>query len=207
MKDFNFFEPYIDKKETSGYGKLILYTVAPVVILGMIVYPLINVFRINFLKKNITTIKTNLESGAIYERLDAIERKKEKVSEMEKKFALLEDADRIIESRDIVNDLLLNKITGKVPKDIFFRSLNLSSGQIQIQGTATNNLAIAQLENNLRSDKDFKDIYIPNISLNEDLYDFSINFALKDAGGDNTGQDDVVENGLEQKDVGQNEIK
>lgn len=207
MKDFNFFEPYIDKKEISGYGKLILYTVASVVILGMIIYPLINVFRINSLKKNITTIKTNLESGTIYERLDAIERKKEEVSEMEKKFTLLEDADRIIEDRDIVNDLLLNKITDKVPKDIFFRSLSLSSGQIQIRGSAANNLAIAQLENNLRSDKDFKDIYIPNILLNEGLYDFSINFALKDAGGDNTEQDDVEENSSEQKDVGQDEIE
>lgn len=202
MKDFNFFEPYLDKREISGPNVLILYAVALVVVLGLIIYPLINVFKINSLKKSITTMKTSLESSNIYERLNIVEQKKETVSEMEEKYLLLKDADKIIESRDIVNDLLLNKITEKIPKEVFLKSLNLSAEQIQMQGAATSNLAVACLETNLKSDRDFRDIYISNISLNEGLYDFSINFALETA-----EKDDVEENGAEQKDVEQDEIE
>lgn len=202
MKDFNFFEPYLDKREISGPNVLILYAVALVVVLGLIIYPLINVFKINSLKKSITTMKTSLESSNIYERLNIVEQKKETVSEMEEKFLLLRDADKIIESRDIVNDLLLNKITEKIPKEVFLKSLNLSAEQIQMQGAATSNLAVACLETNLKSDRDFRDIYISNISLNEGLYDFSINFALETA-----EEDDVEENGAEQKDVEQDETE
>lgn len=202
MKDFNFFEPYLDKREISGPNVLILYAVALVVVLGLIIYPLINVFKINSLKKSITTMKTSLESSNIYERLNIVEQKKETVSEMEEKYLLLKDADKIIESRDIVNDLLLNKITEKIPKEVFLKSLNLSAEQIQMQGAATSNLAVACLETNLKSDRDFRDIYISNISLNEGLYDFSINFALETA-----EEDDVEENGAEQKDVEQDETE
>ncbi len=205
MKDFNFFEPYLDKKEISSYNSLILFIVASIMVLGLIIYPLVNVFRINSLKKSIAVMKTDLESSGIYEKLDIVEQKKEKVSKMEEQLSLMENVDQVIESRDVVNNLLLSKITSKVPKDVFLKSLNLSSGQIQIQGAATNNLAVAHLENNLKSDEDFKDIYIPSISLNEGLYNFSINFALKTIEEDDTEQDDVDD--VEQKDVEQNETE
>lgn len=212
MKDFNFFEPYLDKREISGPNVLIFYAVALVVVLGLIIYPLINVFKINSLNKSVTAMKTSLESSTIYERLDIVEQKKEKVSEMEEKSLLLNDADKIIESRDVVNDLLLNRITEKIPKEVFLKSLNLSAGQIQMQGMATGNLAVACLETNLKSDKGFKDIYISNISLRDGLYDFSISFALEDTEEsdeeqDDIEQDDAEENGAEQKDVKQDETK
>ena len=212
MKDFNFFEPYLDKREISGPNVLIFYAVALVVVLGLIIYPLINVFKINSLNKSVTAMKTSLESSTIYERLDIVEQKKEKVSEMEEKSLLLRDADKIIESRDVVNDLLLNRITEKIPKEVFLKSLNLSAGQIQMQGMATGNLAVACLETNLKSDKGFKDIYISNISLRDGLYDFSIDFALKIAEEDDVEQNDVEqdaveENGPEQKDVKQDETE
>ena len=207
MRDFNFFEPYLDRREISTYNVLILYAVALVLVLGLIIYPLINIFRIKSLEKSIAVVKGNLESSVIYERLSVVEQKKEKVSELEEKLLLLEDIDKIIESRDVINDLLLSKITGKVPKDVFFKSLYLSSGQIQIQGAANDNLAVAHLESNLKSDEDFEDIYISNISLDEGLYNFSINFALKDAVEDDTEQEDVEQNDIEQKDVEQNETE
>lgn len=212
MKDFNFFEPYLDKREISGPNVLIFYAVALVVVLGLIIYPLINVFKINSLKKSVTAMKTSLESSTIYERLDIVEQKKEKVSEMEEKSLLLNDADKIIESRDVVNDLLLNRITEKIPKEVFLKSLNLSADLIQMQGMATDNLAVACLETNLKSDKGFKDIYISNISLRDGLYDFSISFALEDTEEsdveqDDIEQDDAEENGAEQKDVKQDETK
>ena len=77
MKDFNFFEPYLDKREISTYNILILYAVGLVVVLGMIIYPLVNVFRINSLKKSVAAMKENLESSAIYDRLSVVEQKKE----------------------------------------------------------------------------------------------------------------------------------
>ena len=157
-------------------------------------------------------MKTSLESSTIYERLDIVEQKKEKVSEMEEKSLLLKDADKIIESRDVVNDLLLNRITEKIPKEVFLKSLNLSADLIQMQGMATGNLAVACLETNLKSDKGFKNIYISNISLKDGLYDFSISFALEDTEESNVEQDDIEqddaeENGAEQKDVKQDETK
>lgn len=191
MKDFNFFEPYLDKKEISSYNNLVLYITISIITSSLVIWPLINISRINSLKKDIAAMKTNLESETVRGRLDIIEQKNEKVYEMEKTLSLLEDIDGIIEKRDVVSDLLLKKITDKAPKDVFFRSLNFSSSQVQMQGAATNSLAIAHLKDNLKSDEDFKDIYISNISLDGGLYNFSINFALESAEKDSTGQDNI----------------
>lgn len=200
MKDFNFFEPYLDKKEITTYNNLIFYLLAGVAVVGLIIFPIINGIRINSLKKNIAVMKTDLESSDIYEKLSIVEEKEERLGELEEKLSLLENVDRVIEDRDLINDILIDKITSKVPKDVFFKTLSLSASQIQIQGTATNNLAIAHLENNLKSDEDFQDIYIPSISLSEGLYNFSINFALRGEEEIEIDEDYIEENDGEQKD-------
>ena len=191
MKDFNFFELYLDIKGISSYNNLVLYITISIITLGLVIWPLINIFRIDSLKKDIAVMKTNLESETVCGRLNIIEQKNEKVYEMEKNLSLLESIDEVIKKRDVVSDLLLKKITDKTPKDVFFRLLNFSPGQVQMQGAATNSLAIAHLKDNLKSDKDFKDIYISNISLDEGLYNFSINFALESAEKDSIGQDNI----------------
>ncbi len=206
MRDFNFFEPYLDKKDVSSWNNLILYIIGAVLVLGLIIFPVVNGIKINSLKKNITVMKNNLESSDTYERINIVEQKEEKLAELEQKLSLLESVDRVIESRDLVNDVLLERVTNKVPKDVYFKSLSLSQGQIQIQGGANHNLAIAHLENNLKSDDTFKDIYIPSISLSEGIYNFSINFALNDDFiEDSIEEDETEEDITDQKDVNQDE--
>lgn len=207
MKDFNFFEPYIVTRGSPTYKILILRITVSIGVLGLVIYPLVNVFKINSLKKNVTTMKINLGASGIYERLHVVEHKQEKVSEMEERLSFLENADRVIESRDGINDLLLSKITSRVPKDVFLRSLKFSSDQIQIRGTAINNLAVAHLESNLKSDKDFKDIYISNILLDGGLYNFSINLVLETTEENGREQEDIKQDDVEQKDMKQNETE
>lgn len=150
-------------------------------------------------------MKSALESDNIYKRLDIVEQEREKIREIGEQLTLLRSADNVIKNKDVINDLLLNKIINITPKDVYFNALSLSSEQIQIQGTATSNLAIAHLENNLKSSRIFKDIYIPNISLSEGLYSFSINLALKIAEDDDITQENT--GNTEQEDVKQNEIE
>ncbi len=201
MKDFNFFEPYLDKDEFSRYNILILYIVALVVVLGLITYPLVNIFRINSLNKQIGIMKSNLESDKVSERLNTVKQKKETVSEMEERLSLLENVDKIIEGRNVIDDMFLSKITDQVPKEVFLSSLDLSANQIRVQGSATNSLAIAHFESNLKSEESFEEIYIPNISLKEGLYNFSINFTLKGAEEDDAEQDNAEQDDAEQNDA------
>ncbi len=179
MRDFNFFEPYLENKKNSRYTKFTVYSLVSILVLGLIIYPLINIFKINSLGKEIAAMKVNLESNDTYERLNIVEEKIQQTKQIETELELLKNTDQILKDKDIVNDLLLKTIINRVPMDVFFQSISLLPTQIQIQGSAINNIAIAQFETNLREIDDFDEIFIPNIWLDEGLYHFSITFTIK----------------------------
>ena len=120
MRDFNFFEPYLENKKNSRYTKFTVYSLVSILVLGLIIYPLINIFKINSLGKEIAAMKVNLESNDTYERLNIVEEKIQQTKQIETELELLKNTDQILKDKDIVNDLLLKTIINRVPMDVFF---------------------------------------------------------------------------------------
>ena len=193
MKDLNFFEPYIEKKEFNIDKQLIYCSIALLLIGFIVFYSIFNQIKIRRISRDIAKLRVTVEDERINKKVEEINRKQEEVlgfKELVDKIKLL---DKTVEDNNIIDDLLLENITSRMPKDIFFTSISIYTDNIQIIGVAKDKLSIAEMGKSLQSIEKFQEIFISNISSGEGHYSFTLNINLKDV--NIGGEDAAIEEG------------
>jgi Tfp pilus assembly protein PilN len=180
MKDLNFFEPYIEKIDFKANKRIIYYASVMLLVLFLIFNIAYNQIRIKQLTGEVEILRTTAEDKKIIKRVEEIKNRNEKVNVFKETVDKIKKLDRTIEDSNIVDNYLLNTITSKIPEDLFFTSMSLYNDSIQIIGISKDKISIAELEKGLDAIKDFKEIFVSNISSQEDYYNFTINVTLKD---------------------------
>ncbi|MDF2546488.1 MAG: hypothetical protein K0R93_1386 [Anaerosolibacter sp.] len=180
MKDFNFFEPYIQQHQGKEKRQNLYYGMAVVCVVAVLAFPVFNLVYAHNMKKDIAQMQTILESPETKEKMARVNEKQSKLEEITAVLPMVQKSELALRKIDVLSDELVQLIVDAIPPDLEFISFNISPEQITINGTARDKSAIAEIEYNLRETKAFKDLFIPSVSLNEGLYNFSIQFALKD---------------------------
>lgn len=183
MKTFNFFSPYIKDIRSRQNKKIRLsLLIMLIVIVPLSLLPYYH-FKIQKLEKEILQIESILQSRQNKEKISEIIEKEHKFQIMEKYYDILSEIDLKINSFNKINRDLLQIISSAVPPEVYFETLSLSSGELEIQGRAKDNISIAKFEHNLRSLGIFSSIHISTIHISADnrlVYDFSATCKLKD---------------------------
>lgn len=189
MRDLNFFEPYIEKSEFKIDKKLIGAGVCIFALLSLSTYTIYNSMSIKQETRMVKILKATAEKPTTLKKMEEISEKENEVNEFRASVEKIRYLDKIIAEKDIINEDLLGTINSRIPEDLFFTSLSIFNYEIQIVGISKDKWSIAELEKGLEDVKDLEEIFISNISLQDDHYNFTINITLKD----------VDENGEEAK--------
>ncbi|QUH26666.1 PilN domain-containing protein [Serpentinicella alkaliphila] len=180
MRDINFFEPYVFKQRGIEKKQKIFYGIAIILTMGLVSIPVVNYIRITNMTNDISSIYEILQSPEATLKLERVREKEARVSTLRNQLQLVSSIEQGISSLDIINDLLINEVFGTVPENLFFQSMNASEDNITIQGNAKDKSSIAEFEYNLRLTEAFEDIFIPSINLDEGIYNFTIQFKVKE---------------------------
>lgn len=175
MRDLNFFESYNIKKDKSLNKDLILYGLAIIVVLGMIIYSIINLVVINNLNAEASILKQQVEARKSNIKINEILEKEKEIGEFREKFEQLKQLDDFINSQDIINEYLLDSITVRVPENVFLNSMIFNTNLITLDGVAKDKKSISDFEHKLGEIDYFKEIFIPAISYENEHYTFTIN--------------------------------
>ena len=186
MKDFNFFEGYSKKKIKLNSKNALIYMIISIVIIVFVSYPIFNLYKINKLNNEIAVLKESLGENYSDKESERIDLKKSTIDDLNHKLNSLKNINESIKNTEIINEYLIYTITLAVPEDVFLKSINITEENINIDGVAQNQASIAQLQYNLRSIESFYDIFIPNISNNQGLFEFSITILLQEVVEDET---------------------
>ena len=184
MRDLNFFEPYIEKSEFKIDKRIVFFAFAMFAILSLTTYTFYNSIIIKHQRSMVENFKITAENPRTLEKVREIEEKQIEVDEFRQAVEKIRYLDETISEKDIIDEALLDKITSRMPEDLFLTSLSIYNREIQIVGIAKDKLSIAELEKGLEDLEDAEEIFISNISLEEDFYNFTININLKDVDGD-----------------------
>ncbi len=191
MRDLNFFEDYIEKEQFKIDKKLIYFTVSVFIVLSFLTYSLYNYMIIRQETKIVASLKAVAENPETLKNVEKVKEKELEINDFRDAVEKIRLLDSIIESKDIISESLLDSITLKMPEDLFLTSIGINNNEIQLVGMAKDKWSIAAFEKGLDTLDNVEDIFISNISLHEDYYNFNINITLKDVNIDGEESEEV----------------
>src|SRR5690554_359625 len=97
MKDLNFFESYIEKKEFHIDKQWLYYFIGILLIFLIIFYSIYNQIRINRLSKDIVKLKSIVEDNRINKKVEEIKEKEKEVSKFKEHLEKIKLLDEIVE--------------------------------------------------------------------------------------------------------------
>lgn len=180
MQDFNFFEPYVVHHKRKEKRKMTFYSITALLIAAILSFPLFSQVYSHNVKKDVEAMKRILESSEAKDKVERLEEKQAELNEIKNIMSILQDRDTELKKIDIVNEQLIQTIADAVPKDLHLESVTISNGEISLYGKAKEKSSIAELEYRLRKANQFNNIFIPSITSNEELFDFYLQFTVKD---------------------------
>ena len=191
MRDLNFFESYIEKREFKLDKKLIYFSLLSLFFLSLIVYTVYYLIIISKETKIVNTLKLTVEDPNILKKVEEIKEKEIEVNEFKMSVDKIKILDKIIQERDKIDEVLLNKINDNIPEDLFLTSLSIQDEEIYIVGISRDKWSIAEFQKGLESLDDYEEIFVSNISLQNDYYNFSLNITLGSVDNGEIGEEET----------------
>lgn len=180
MRDLNFFENYVEKKEFRIDKKLVYISLSIFIFLSFLTYSFYNHMIIKEETKIVASLKSIAEDTKTLKKVEEIQEKEVEVQEFRDSVEKISKLDSIIESKDIISESLLNNITITMPDGVFLTSIGVNNSDIQLVGVAKDKWSIAEFEKGLENLDKVEDIFISNISLQENYYNFNVNITMED---------------------------
>ncbi len=165
MRDYNFFSPYIESKSsTSNKKQIYIISMITAVILLAFSFYLYNIYKLQSIKEELAKIDKFLLSDSTQKSLEQYKLIEEKVQKLNTYQHIIKNAAKNIDSNDKINTSLLENISGAMPKNVFLKVMNISSETVQLNGIASNRVAVAEFVYNLKNNGVFRIVHIGNIS-------------------------------------------
>ncbi len=179
MKDLNFFDTYIEKKDFNDYKQWITFTIFGLILLALTSKGMVNHIKIKRLNKEVNRLKVIVENPETISRVNSIREKEEETHVFKEELNKIKLLDELIEEEDIISGDFLYLISSRLPEDTFLTSLSVSSKEMNLVGIAQNTWSVAEFGKGLEYIKEVDEIFISDIGRESDFYHFNINVFLK----------------------------
>ena len=191
MRDLNFFESYVEKREFKFQKNHLLYGLLILSIVGILGYSLANQLKIGNLNADIVERKEVAENPVTVKKVEEIKALETQVNTFRDEVNKIIQLDQSIEAKDVIGEDLLKQIRSKMPRDLFLSNISIYERDIQISGIARDTYSIAEFVKGLEIMEESESIFISSINSIEDYYNFALNLTLKDVSID--GDESVEE--------------
>ncbi len=184
MLDFNFFEPYIPKRNKL-YKKTILIALISILILLAILYPVKKYSDIQNIKEEIISLNllSASEENSPKKRHD-IRFNNKRLENLEAEKNLLNEIKKKLFDKSLINDLLLESLYGSTHENIRLKKIIINNIEGEVVGQSLSKIGIAAYKENIQNSSIFDEVFILEIHKNKGNYDFIITFKIKEGSND-----------------------
>ena len=180
MRDLNFFDPYLEKREFKLDKMFFFYLIISIGILYLAVTGIFNGLKIGKLKQEVSSLQLVAENPQTLAKVAEIQTQEEELNIFREEVSKIKVLNEILAAGNVIDENLLLVITSKMPDDVFFTNFSAAAREIQIAGISKSKYSIAELSKGLEGIENVEDIFISNITAEEDFYRFSLNITLED---------------------------
>lgn len=189
MKDLNFFEPYIEKREFRFTKITFLYLLLVLVMLVMAGLGAYNQLAINSLKKQVASKQEAVNDPKTAEKVAEIKELEAEVMTFREEVEKVIKLDESIELGDYIDKEFVAEIRSKMPADMFLTSMSIQNRDLNISGISRDTYSVAEFAKGLSLMEETESVFISNITANELSHDFQLNMTLKEVSVDGDHQE------------------
>lgn len=180
MRDLNFFDPYIEKREFKLDKMFFFYLIISLGVLYLAVTGIFNQLQIGKLNKEVSSLQVIAENPQTLQKVEEVQAMESELNTFREEVTKIKELNQILAAGNVIDENLLLVITSKMPEDVFFTNFSAYGREIQISGISKDKYSIAELSKGLEDIDYVDDIFISNITAEEDFYRFSLNITLED---------------------------
>lgn len=184
MRDLNFFESFGEKKEFKLNKKLILYSLAVLILLALLGKGIMNHLQLSKLQGEVDQLREIAEDPATLDRVEKIKKQEDAVIQFGEEVEKIRALDALLEKENLITEDFLTRLTSRLPLDAFLTNLSLSPNEINITGIAKDRWDVADFSKSLEDLEEADKVFISDIKRESDYYEFNINLQLKDVNTD-----------------------
>lgn len=174
MRDLNFFEGYVEKREFKLNTKLIYFVAIGFCLLFLIGYIGYNAVVIKEENEMVNTLKQEAENPSVLSKVEEIKEKEEQLNNLKESVDKIVILDTDVAATKKIDDTLLEEINDKIPNNIFLTSISIEEERISIVGISKDKWAIPEFQKSLASLDDYGDVFVPYITLEDNQYNFAL---------------------------------
>ncbi len=179
MRDFNYFDPYLNVQVKKNTGLIIIVVLAALMLVLMIYYQILLQHKITNLNDSIAEVESYIQSSDVSQRLTLVDLKQKQIENLQTLLADVTNLSLQINSNYKIDDMLIEQINAQLPEGAFLTELNITGSIVTIRGYSLEYQSIAQFAYNIRESNGMSEVMIPSIADNNGNYEFLINATLR----------------------------
>lgn len=180
MKDLNFFEPYVEKREFKFNKIYFLYGILLLSVIGSLGLGIYNQVKISMLEDQIADRKEVTENPKTVEKYNEVKELETELRTFSEELDGIIQLDEDIAAREIIGEELLYEISSRMPADLFLTSVTANGRDISMSGVAKDSYSVAEFSKGLGFMEDVGSVFVSNISSDDIYYNFSLKMNFKD---------------------------
>ena len=190
MRDLNFFESYVEKKQFKFDKIIILYFLLILCVIGTFANGIYNQNRISTLEDQIEDRLEVTENLKIVDKVNVIKELEKELTTFKEEVDKIIELDKKIEENNIIGEELLYDIKSRMPDGLFLTSFTAKGRNVQIAGVATDAYSIAEFSKGIELIENIESIFVSNINNVDNYQKFVLNLTFQDV---NIDEDQAAE--------------
>lgn len=180
MRDLNFFEPYIEKKQTRITFTNILYALIIISLVVVVTLGVYNQTKISNLNKEIKFREDIVNDPQTVAKVEEIKKFDDEVKQFKVEVEKIISLDKSIVENEIISPDLFKEISKRLPDDVFISNIQASNNSINISGFSMDRYSIAEFQKGLETIDIIDSTFVPSINKVDSYYTFSVNIGIRE---------------------------
>ncbi|MBC7087244.1 MAG: PilN domain-containing protein [Tissierellales bacterium] len=180
MRDLNFFEPYIEKKQTRITFTNILYALIIISLVVVVTLGVYNQTKISNLNKEIKFREDIVNDPQTVAKVEEIKKFDDEVKQFKVEVDKIISLDKSIVENEIISTDLFKEISKRLPDDVFISNIQASNNSINISGFSMDRYSIAEFQKGLETIDIIDSTFVPSINKVDSYYTFSVNIGIRE---------------------------
>jgi len=180
MRDLNFFEPYIEKKQTRITFTNILYALIIISLVVVVTLGVYNQTKISNLNKEVKFREDIVNDPQTVAKVEEIKKFDDEVKQFKVEVEKIISLDKSIAENEIISADLFKEISKRLPDDVFISNIQASNNSINISGFSMDRYSIAEFQKGLETIDIIDSTFVPSINKVDSYYTFSVNIGIRE---------------------------